>query len=390
MTANRVRFLVASLVVTACLGAASWLAAQSREKAPEPDSLYKHLSVFSEVLGLVRQAYVEETDMESLMAGAYEGAADALGAFAVYVPAEKVAEFRRVRSGPPPQTGLFLVRQQGWIYVAGVAEGSAADRGGFERGDLVAKVDGEPTRELQIWQIEAHLASHRDGPVKVVVVRKGENEELELPAPNGSLPAATSRREENVPVLRIARFDEGTEATVARELKQLAGSRELLVDLRGTAGGDPEVAYRVADLFATGDLGALKTRDEVRKRFAATGEPEWRGEVVVLVDRGTLGAAELLAAVLDDAAEATVVGEPTFGHAGHRSQVELSSGALLELTDAFYAGPDGEMIDDSLEPDVLVDERSRTLREKDLTLDELILRRGLGALRGEVEEKKAA
>lgn len=392
MTRNRTRFLVVSLVVTAVLGTASWLAAQARRNAPEPDSLYKHLSVFSEVLGLVRQAYVDETDMESLMAGAYEGAADALGAFALYVPPAKVAEFRRVRSGPPADSGLFLVRERGWIYVAGVAQGSPAHRGGFERGDFVAKVDGQPTRELQVWQIEGYLASHRDRPVPVVVVRRGKSEELQLPVPNGSLPVAATTRVEGVPVLRIARFDETTEAAVAGELRGVEAGADLVIDLRGTAGGDPEVAYGVADLLASGELGTLKSRDEVRKRYAASGEPVWRGDLVVLVDRGTLGAAEVLAAVLDDAARATVVGEPTFGHAGHLTQVELSSGAVLELTDAFYTGPDGELLDSSLEPDLLVDERSRTLREQDLTLDELILRRGLGALRGELaaEEKKAA
>ena len=146
----------------------------------------------------------------------------------------------------------------------------------------------------------------------------------------------------------------------------------------------------MADLLASGELGALKSRQEVRKRFAASGEPMWRGDLVVLVDRGTLGAAEVLAAVLDDAAQATIVGEPTFGHAGHRAQVELSSGGILELTDAFYTGPDGELLDDSLEPDLLVDERSRTLREQDLTLDELILRRGLAAAREDAAGAKKA
>jgi carboxyl-terminal processing protease len=390
MTANRTRFLVFSLVVATFLGAASWLTAQSRKTSPEPDSLYKHLSVFSEVLGLVRQAYVEEASVEKLMAGAYEGAADALGAFAVYVPAEKVAEFRRVRSGPAADSGLFLIRERGWIYVAGVAEGSAADRGGFKRGDLVAKVDGEPTRELQVWQIEGHLASHRDRAVPFVVVRRGNTESLELPVPNGLPVPASLRREGDVPILRIARFDESTADVVGRELRQIAGSAQLVIDLRGAAGGDPEAAYRAAELLATGELGALKSRDEVRRRFAASGDPLWRGDLVVLVDRGTLGAAEIFAAILDDAAEAVIVGEPTFGHAGHRAQVELSSGALLELTDAFYTGPDGELLDDSIEPDLLVDERSRTLSEQGLTLDELILRRGLGALRNAPAEVKRA
>jgi C-terminal processing protease CtpA/Prc len=84
--------------------------------------------------------------------------------------------------------------------------------------------------------------------------------------------------------------------------------------------------------------------------------------------------------VLDESADALLVGEPTFGHAGHQGEVELQSGGLVELTDAFYTGPKGKPIDESIDPDQEVDERSRSLREKDLTIDDLILQRGLTAL----------
>jgi carboxyl-terminal processing protease len=190
-----------------------------------------------------------------------------------------------------------------------------------------------------------------------------------------------------VPVLRIARFAAPTPAAVDAELQKVARVHgdKLAIDLRGVAGGDPEVAYQVADLLVAGDMGTLEARDQVRQRFVAAGEPVWKGRLVVLTDRGTLGAAEVLARVLDEGAGATLVGEPTFGHAGHQGLVELGSGAVVELTDAFYTGPKGKPVDDSIEPDQEVDERSRTLREKDLTLDELILQRGVGAL-----EKPAA
>jgi carboxyl-terminal processing protease len=394
MTTNRTRFLVVSLVVSAAFSAASWVAAQARKDTPDPDSLYKYLSVFSEVLGLVRHAYVQDTEVQRLMAGAYEGTADALGTFTVYVPADQVAEFRRVRSQPPRDAGLLLVRERGWIYVAGVAEGSTADTVGFERGDLVAEIDGEATRDLQVWQIEGHLQERAGQPVKMTVLRQGENHELVVPADSGrpALPATASvQRVRGVPVLRIARFDAGTETAVAAEVQRLAraGEGKLVIDLRGVGGGDPEVAYQVADLLLAGEMGTLKSRDQVRTRFSATGEPAWKGRLVVLLDRGTLGAAEALAVVLDQGADATLVGEPTFGHVGRRTQVELSSGAVLELTDAFYTGPDGKALAESLEPDVEVDERSRRLGERELTVDDLILQRGVGVLAGE-EQKKAA
>lgn len=394
MTTNRTRFLVFSLAVGAALSAASWVAAQSRKESPDPDSLYKYLSVFSEVLGLVRHAYVEDTEVKRLMDGAYEGTADALGTFTVYVPADQVAEFRRIGSAPPRRSGLLLVRERGWIYVAGVEQGSAAAKAGFERGDLVAEIDGEATRDLQVWQIDGHLQSHAGEPVALTVLRQGENHQLTLPA-DGATPVATAavtvQQVSGVPVLRIGRFGSETEAAVQRELRRLGGGGKLAIDLRGAGGGDPEVAYQVADLLlAPGEMGTLKSRDQVRARYAASGEPEWRGDLVVLVDRGTLGAAEVLATVLDQGTEATLVGEPSFGHAGRRAQIALSSGALLELTDAFYTGPDGKLLDSSLEPELLVDERSRRLGERELTIDELILRRALGVLAGEEQQKKAA
>jgi carboxyl-terminal processing protease len=342
----------------------------------------------------VRQAYVKETNVDDLMAGAYEGAADSLGPFTVYVPPEQVAEYRRVKEHPAPETGLYLLREHGWLYVVGVAAGSPAEKAGFERGDLVSRVDGKPTRELQVWQIDEDLAAHVGATVPVSIVRQGDTKSLQLAVGAASVQPDTSvTRVRDIPVLRIARFAPSTTAAVQDELEKLTRTHvdKLAIDLRGVAGGDPEVAYQIADLMVAGDMGSLEARDQVRRKFAASGEPVWKGRVVVLTDRATLGAGEILARVLDESAGATLVGEPTFGHAGHQAQVELQSGGLVELTDSFYTGPKGKPLDESVEPDQEVDERSRTLREKDLTLDELILQRGIGVLENPpAPEQKAA
>ena len=292
MTGNRTRFMVVSAVVTIGLTAASWLAAQSRKEAPQPDSLYKYLSVFTEVLGLVRQAYVKDTEVDTLMAGAYEGAADSLGPFTVYVPPQQVADYRRLREHPAPDTGLYLIRERGWLYVVGVAQGSAAERAGFERGDLVSKIDGQPTRELQVWQIEQQLGTKRGETVPMSILRQGDAKTLQLKVEDASTEATASvKRVREVPVLRIARFDRGTAAAVEAELQKLAKAHtdKLAIDLRGVAGGDPEAAYQVADHLVSGEMGTLEARDQVKQRFGANGEPLWKGRLVVLTDRGTLG-----------------------------------------------------------------------------------------------------
>ncbi|HVS01709.1 MAG TPA: S41 family peptidase [Thermoanaerobaculia bacterium] len=388
---NRLRFLAASLLVALLLGAASWLAAAARQGEPEPDSLYKHLSVFTEILGLVRQAYVEETDVALLMEGAYEGTADALDPFSIYVPADEAEAFRRLNGRPLEDSGLLLVRDRGWIYAAGVVPGSPAATAGVERGDLVAQVDGEPTRELDVWQIEALVAEKSPAPVKLALLRRGEAQEATLTPATFQPRGVRMETVRGVPVLTIESFGPGTAEVVAEALGGVADDR-LVVDLRGTAGGDPTAAYEVADLFVDAELGSLRSKQQIRERFADSRPAAWRGDLVVLVDGGTLGAAEVLAAVLSEGAQAELVGEPTFGHAGRSSLIELSTGALLRITDAFYSGPSGEGIDDPLQPDLRVRERSRRLSERDLTLDQLILERGIDLLleRGERPAKVAA
>ena len=136
-----------------------------------------------------------------------------------------------------------------------------------------------------------------------------------------------------------------------------------LVDLRGVAGGDAERAYDVAELFAQGDLGQLKSRDKTLASYSSEIESVWAGQLGVLVDHGTQGASEVVAAVLQQKADAMVLGNRSFGHAGVAEQIDLSDG-LLELTSAFFTGPDGEMINEGLAPDVRVN-RTRSSDEEE-------------------------
>src|SRR5262249_31162969 len=160
----------------------------------------------------------------------------------------------------------------------------------------------------------------------------------------------------------IPSFTAETPAQVRGVLGQrdMAANGRLAIDLRGVSSGDPEHAYEVAKLFASGELGALVRRKEELRAFEATGAPIWQGRLVVLVDGGRAVPAEVSAAVLRQRAGAELVGERTLGHAGHLATAELSAGSRLFFTDAFYTGPDKKLINESLKPDQQVSERNRT------------------------------
>lgn len=391
---SRVLFLLVSAALVVPILAGTLLrASEERDAPPKEDSFYKYLSVFSEVLGLVRQSYVDEPDMSALMAGALDGATDALDPFSVYVPADRLAGFEEAKNVGSRRSGLTLLKEHGVAYVVAVEKGSPGAGAGLKVGDIVAKLDGRSTHLMPLWEVSEILARPAGTHVAVEVIRQGEPVKLSFDLKPFAPPPPSLDVVKGAQVLRIPGFGPDTAAAVRAILSRGAerGGAKLLIDLRGVAAGDPEAAYAVAELFAQGDLGQLAGRTGAVKSFTGGAAPIWRGKAVLLVDRGTLGASEVLATVLRQKMGAELVGERTFGHAGRLGSLDLSSGRLL-YTDAFYTGPNKKPLRESLKPDVLVDERARTFLEKDAPIDDLILERGVHRLLGTEGEtaKKAA
>jgi carboxyl-terminal processing protease len=396
MSRSRIFFFVFSVLLVLPVLAGTLLRAADKQQTPEDDSFYKYLAVFSEALGLVRQAYVDDPDMDLLMSGALDGTTDALDPFSIYVPAEHVVGYMEARSVGRRHSGLTLLKERGIAYVVAVEQGSPASEAGVKAGDIVSEMNSRSTRLMPLWEIQEILAQKPGTKVSLELIRLGEPVQASFTLkPFDPPPPSLEQVEGGVMMLRIPTFEAKTVASV-REALQKGSERangKLLVDLRGVSTGDPGVAYATAELFTSGDLGALKRRAEELETFKTSGEPVWKGKLVVLVDRGTLGASEVFATVLRQKEKAELVGERTFGYAGRQNTAELSTGGRLLYTEAFYTGPDRQPLNDGLKPDLLVDERSRTYLEKDVPMNDLILKRGVSRLLGQAEttsEAKAA
>ena len=381
MNKSRLIFFLLSLaillpVVTVSLSNA---ATQGRD---DDDSLSKHLSVFSEVLSLVKRAYVEETSVEELLAGALDGSTDALDPMATFVPANAVERFREARQIERRHSGLVVAKERGIAFVLSVDADSPAATAELEHGDIIAQVNGASTRRMPLWQLQTLLAGEPGTELGLEILRRGQPHDKTLVLGLYQTKAPALELREESPVLRIPRFEKEDLASLREILARLVEDRQerLLIDLRQVSGGDSQAAFAMAGLFVDGKLGELKTRQEATLQFEGMEQPLWSGDSVVLVDSGTQGAAEVFATVMRQQAGSQLVGRRTFGHAGRQRLIALSDGSQVLLTDAFYSGPDGEPINQGLKPDVTVNELTRSLAEQDRSIDDLTLERGLEVL----------
>ena len=381
MNKSRLIFFLLSLALLLPVVTVS-LTSAATQRSDDDDSLSKHLSVFSEVLSLVRRAYVEETSVEDLLAGALDGSTDALDPMATYVPANAVEHYREVLEIERRHSGLVVAKERGIAFILSVDADSPGTAADLKHGDIIAQVNGVSTRRMPLWQLQTLLAGDPGTELDLEILRRGQSHERQLVLGVYETKPPTLKLRNDSAVLRIARFEQEDLQTLRQILAGLVDSDQsrLLIDLRQTSGGDSQAAYAMAGLFVEGKLGELRGRDEATLQFEGMERPLWSGDTVLLVDSGTQGAAEVFAAVMRQQAGSQLVGRRTFGHAGRQRLIPLSDGSHLVLTDAFYSGPDGEPIKEGLDPDVTVSEFTRTLAEQDRSIDDLTLERGLEIL----------
>jgi carboxyl-terminal processing protease len=386
---SRTVFLLLSLLLLLPVAAGTLRQVSAQSEDSGDDSLYKHLSVFTEVLSLIQRSYVDETSLAKLFAGALDGTTDALDSLATYVPAPNVEAYEMAVAIGSGHSGLTIAREAGISFVVAVDSGSPGEKAGVESGDVLAEIGDRSTREMALWESQMLLANE-SGNLRVELLRRGQSKEVELTLGPFVRTMPSVAVEEGTPVLRIAAFSDSAVANVEALIGEepIAESPQLVIDVRGVAGGSIEAAYSMAGLFFKGDLGELRGRSETLAKYSSDKDPRWTGRLAVLSDGGCQGPSEVFLAAIKEAPGIEIVGSRTFGHAARRSSLQMSTGATLFFADAFYAGPDGEVIDQGLEPEVSVQANRQTLGGRDSGPDDPVLRRALELMRE--EERQAA
>ncbi len=399
MSKSKLGVVLASSILAVFLVVGSGI---SKSSAPNGDGAYRQLKVYEEVLARVRSDYVEEPDIKEATNGALHGLLESLDSFSSYLTPEEYQAYQK-KSVQKGEVGLVVAKKFGYVSVITSLPGSSAAKAGIYSGDIIESIDDASTREMSLEKVDSSLNGKPGSSVTLSVIRASRAEPQKITLKRDSLPTPAvfaKISEPGVGYIRIEAFPKGRATEVVQHMQKLVsqGAKSLVLDVRNCAEGEESEAVDLADVFLDhGLIGYLQGQKVARQNFdAKPGKNKYTIPLVVLVNRGTAGPAELLAAALKENGRAETIGERTYGVGSMQKIIALDDGSALLLSVAKYYTPGGKAIQENgITPGVQVAE-SRQPREavsdEDNPLppapeekepkEDLILRKALDILRG--------
>ena len=336
----------------------------------------------TQVLGVLRDDYYVPVDSTRLERDSVQGIVDALGdPYTDYLDPDELAALRRSYDGAYVGIGIRLIVRDGTFVVAAVNEGGPAARAKVLVGDRLISVDGRPTAGRNLQSVSDAVRGDEGTVVRIAVATgSAPPRTLALTRADIQVSSVESRAEmvggTRVGYLRLARFTRGS-ADALRSAVAAArgtGASALVLDLRGDPGGLVTEAVGVAGVFLPKRSTVVVTEGLHSPRHVyRTDSAPAAGDLplVVLVDRGSASASEIVAGALRDATRGRLVGDRTFGKALVQKTIPLRDGGALKLTTARYLTPAGyDLAKRGIPPAVRVS-------DDPATSDDEVLQRGL-------------
>ena len=317
-------------------------------------------SILDEALNKILDNTATETDKDSLQRAAIEGMLRSLGdKWSQYLPESESTTFENAVEGQYSGIGVWLRSDEsGLVGIAGVVPTSPAEFANLQEGDLIQSVDGETTQDKSLDTV-AKLLSGKPNTTAILSVNRSE-EILTFSVKRTELrsnPVQLKKLKNEIVLISISEFTRGTARSMRSALAASGSERAgVILDLRGNPGGLLVEATDVAGAFLNGGtVVEFFMPGKSPEIFNAIGDGDSKTPLVVLIDRGTASAAEIVAAALQDRNRAVIVGERTFGKAAVQDFTELSNGAAIELTIGYYLTPNGKRLEgQGLDPDIMV------------------------------------
>ena len=352
-SSRRSLFLV--VFVLALFGLLGIVFAQRVNPASTPSSdsdVRDSYKQFTQVYETVEENYAEPVSADkAIYNGAIPGMLHSLDPHSNFFDPKSYSLLREEQRGKYYGVGMTVGPRNNKVIVIAPFAGTPAYRAGIHPGDIIAAVDGKATDNMSTADVADLLKGPKGTTVRITVLREGADHPLEFAVIRDEIPRYSVDLhfmiKPGVGYMHVSGFQETTEHEVAQALEEMGDVKGLILDLRQNPGGLLSEGVGVADKFLKkGQLiVSHHGRSSPEKRYtAAHGNGGKDYPLVVLVNRGTASAAEIVAGAIQDHDRGLIVGETTFGKGLVQTVYPLAENTGLALTTARYYTPSGRLI----------------------------------------------
>ena len=394
--------LTIALVVGAPLALAAEPAAVPAPAASANGSLpLDELRTFAEVMDRIKAAYVEPVDDKTLLENAIKGMLSNLDPHSAYLGPEDFQELQESTSGEFGGLGIEVGMEDGFVKVVSPIDDTPASRAGIQAGDLIVKINGQPTRGQSMTEAVDKMRGKIGEKITLTLVRDG-GQPFDVTLARAVIQVKSVKSqllEDNYGYIRITQFQVKTGEEVGKALAKMRKDngkklRGLVLDLRNNPGGVLQTAVEVADHFLTKGL-IVYTKGRIANselRFSADPADASEGvPLVVLINGGSASASEIVAGALQDQKRAVLMGTDSFGKGSVQTVLPLNNDRALKLTTALYYTPNGRSIQaQGIVPDIEVRPAKLTAEADSDTFKEADLQGHLGNGNGGAERPTSA
>jgi len=342
----------------------------------EIEKEYRYLSLFSEVVSLVKTSYVEAVDTQEKFPGAFSAMLSSLDPFSSYLDAEKTKTYRSYQKGEFYSCGIYGAKRMNYFYITDVDAGSSAEKAGLKAGDIIKAINGKGIYSKTFWEMYLALLSSKTQNIAVVLLKTKERDAKKINMPTELIEPRTIVKpiQNNILLVKLPRFDPAAVLLLKNRLTIHHKPLKLIIDLRKYNGGDFESFKKIVNLFLKGPiLLTLKLKDK-EEDFLLGSKEALNYKAVVIINQSTRMYGELLASLFRESGavaqrSASLVGTSTQGFISKLKTIHLEDGSSILLTEGLFFLNGTPTASKGVKPDILIkDEVSGEIIKKSISI----------------------